>query len=347
MSFGQTIKTLRRNTNMTQEKLADLLSISPQAVSRWETDAAMPDISLLPPLANLFNVTTDYLLGMETYQKDLRKAEFDEAFHEYWKHDDKEKNYQIALRAVAEYPGNMEYVEWLASAEYYVAIPKSDDDEYSRLLDSSAKHYKTVLDHTGSSKLYAKALFGIVLALSCNQQKEEAKKYALLEENEEKRDELLCWCLEGEEKKRHCQHLANKKLNRFLFHLKFGQSSIEALEAVEKILLILSPDGNYQYYHNILQYNCISKAFHLCKTKQYDRVLEELKKARYHAEEMTKVYHQKVIKFTAPLFSLIEEDPLISESDSTDVDDFIRCLNNNQCFDPIRESEEFQALMVP
>jgi len=64
MSFGQTIKSLRKGANMTQEQLADFLSISPQAVSRWETDAAMPDISLLPPLANLFNVTTDRLLGM-------------------------------------------------------------------------------------------------------------------------------------------------------------------------------------------------------------------------------------------------------------------------------------------
>ena len=80
MTFGKTIKALRRKANMTQEKLAELLSISPQAISRWETDAAMPDISLLPPLANLFNVTTDFLLGMETYQKDLRKEEFDKAF---------------------------------------------------------------------------------------------------------------------------------------------------------------------------------------------------------------------------------------------------------------------------
>ena len=38
MSFAETIKTLRRNSGMTQEKLAEILSISPQAVSRWETD---------------------------------------------------------------------------------------------------------------------------------------------------------------------------------------------------------------------------------------------------------------------------------------------------------------------
>lgn len=171
MTFGQKIKSLRREANMTQENLAELLSISPQAISRWETDVAMPDISLLPPLANLFNVTTDYLLGMETYQKDLRKAEFDKAFHKYWEHDDKEKNYQIALRAVAEYPGNMEYVEWLASAEYYVAMPTLDNSEYTRLLESSAKHYKLVLDNTKDSKLYSEALFGIVHALSYNQKR--------------------------------------------------------------------------------------------------------------------------------------------------------------------------------
>jgi len=346
MSFGQIIKTLRREADMTQEDLAELLSISPQAVSRWETDVAMPDISLLPPLANLFNVTTDHLLEMETYQKDLRKAEFDDAFHEYWNHDDKEKNYQIAKRAAAEYPGNMEYIEWLASAEYYVAMPKSEESEYTRLLESSAKHYKIVLENTKDPKLYGKALFGIVLALSCDHKKQEAKEYALLEQDEEKRDELLCWCLEGEERKRHSQHLMNTKLNSFLFQLKFGQDSPEVYEAVEKILNVMFPDGNFQYYHNVLQYNSLKMACHYCGIKQYDSALEELKKARYHAEEMTKINRSHTIRFTAPLFSLIEEKHTVTESETTDVDDFIDCLKRYRCFDPIRENDDFKELML-
>ena len=117
-------------------------------------------------------------------------------------------------------------------------------------------------------------------------------------------------------------------------------------DAVEKILNIMFPDGNFQYYHNTLQYNSISKAFCFCRTQQYDRVLEELKKARYHAEEMTKINHQKTIKFTSPLFSLIEEEHPVTDSDITDIDDFIRCLNNSRCFDPIRETEDFKALMT-
>ena len=75
MAFGQIMKKLRVESNRTQEQLAELLNISPQAVSRWENNAAMPDISLLPPLANLFGVTTDYLLGIsESPHKDTKKS---------------------------------------------------------------------------------------------------------------------------------------------------------------------------------------------------------------------------------------------------------------------------------
>ena len=70
MDFGTIIKKLRHDNDMTQEKLAEYLNISPQAVSRWETETAMPDVSLLPVLANLFNVTTDYLLGVDIANKE-------------------------------------------------------------------------------------------------------------------------------------------------------------------------------------------------------------------------------------------------------------------------------------
>lgn len=69
MSFGNIIKKLRLDKNMTQEQLAETFSISPQAVSRWETNAALPDISLLPAIANYFDVTTDFLLEVDISNK--------------------------------------------------------------------------------------------------------------------------------------------------------------------------------------------------------------------------------------------------------------------------------------
>ena len=75
MTFGETIRTLRRRADYTQENLAELLGISPQAVSRWECETAMPDLSLLPRLANLFGVSTDLLLGVDPDGRDKRIEE--------------------------------------------------------------------------------------------------------------------------------------------------------------------------------------------------------------------------------------------------------------------------------
>ena len=72
MSLGETIKKMRRSQDMTQEQLAQFLNISAQAVSRWETGLAMPDIMLLPSLANLFGITMDELFGMQ----ELRNKEY-------------------------------------------------------------------------------------------------------------------------------------------------------------------------------------------------------------------------------------------------------------------------------
>ena len=55
------IRTLRKNKNLTQQQLADALSVSAQTVSKWETDLSVPDISLLPVIARYFGITIDDL----------------------------------------------------------------------------------------------------------------------------------------------------------------------------------------------------------------------------------------------------------------------------------------------
>ncbi len=57
MNIGEKIKKLRKKNGMTQEQLADRLRISYQAVSKWETGAACPDLSLIAPLTKILHVT--------------------------------------------------------------------------------------------------------------------------------------------------------------------------------------------------------------------------------------------------------------------------------------------------
>lgn len=63
MTLGKRIGTLRRQKEWKQDDLAELLGVSPQAVSKWENDQTCPDISLLPKLAEVLGVTVDELLS--------------------------------------------------------------------------------------------------------------------------------------------------------------------------------------------------------------------------------------------------------------------------------------------
>ncbi len=117
MTFGQTVKKLRREANMTQEALAETLSISGQAVSRWENDLAMPDISLLPILANLFNVTTDHLLGVDITRKQERIRGLVLEAEALGKAGHKREAADRARAGLAEHPGSYEL---MAALQYHL-----------------------------------------------------------------------------------------------------------------------------------------------------------------------------------------------------------------------------------
>ena len=70
MSIGTTIKRLRRERSITQEQLAEYLGISTGAVSQWECDRTAPDITQLPLLANIFDVSADELLEIGGKKKE-------------------------------------------------------------------------------------------------------------------------------------------------------------------------------------------------------------------------------------------------------------------------------------
>ena len=65
-TLGKRISAHRKKLGLTQDKLAEQLGVTAQAVSKWENDLACPDIAMLPKLAEIFGTTTDALLGIES-----------------------------------------------------------------------------------------------------------------------------------------------------------------------------------------------------------------------------------------------------------------------------------------
>ena len=68
---GSLILELRKEKNMTQKQLADLMNISDKTISKWERGLGCPDISLIPELAQIFGVNIDILLSGEINSNDV------------------------------------------------------------------------------------------------------------------------------------------------------------------------------------------------------------------------------------------------------------------------------------
>ena len=97
MEVGNVIKKMRFKASMTQEQLAEELGISPQSVSKWENNVSLPDIGLLPSIAEVFGVSVDELFGLNKGEK-LRRIENRLEFEEplpgdvFWEYEDFLKN---------------------------------------------------------------------------------------------------------------------------------------------------------------------------------------------------------------------------------------------------------------
>lgn len=75
---------LRKKQNLTQQELGEILNVSYQTISKWETGATSPDLSMLPHISAYFGVTVDALLGLAPLEETYRPSDSGKA--EYWEH---------------------------------------------------------------------------------------------------------------------------------------------------------------------------------------------------------------------------------------------------------------------
>ena len=106
LSVGENVKLLRKTKNITQEQLAEMLGVSAQSVSRWESGVCYPDIELLPLLAETFNVTVDQLLGVDDVAEKKKVEDYLGRFQVAINQGEIEECISIARAGVAEYPNN-------------------------------------------------------------------------------------------------------------------------------------------------------------------------------------------------------------------------------------------------
>ncbi|MBO5756739.1 MAG: helix-turn-helix transcriptional regulator, partial [Clostridia bacterium] len=115
IKVGKKIKLLRKKNDVTQDKLAAHLGVTPQAVSRWESETCYPDIESLPAIADFFGVSMDELMCYDSLQKEQKVAEYIEKVEALYDRDELAEALALLREAVAEIPSSFELQLELAS----------------------------------------------------------------------------------------------------------------------------------------------------------------------------------------------------------------------------------------
>lgn len=122
--IGENLKRLRREKNVTQEELAELLDVSAQSVSRWEKGVCYPDVELLPTLSEFFGVTMENLLGVDSRVEQEQVEIYLRDFQEAISRGRIEECIRIARDGVAAFPNSYKLLNRLM----YALFAAGDED---------------------------------------------------------------------------------------------------------------------------------------------------------------------------------------------------------------------------
>lgn len=111
--IGENIKNLRKEKNITQEKLAEHLNISCQAVSKWERNESYPDITLVIPIASYFGGSTDVLLGVDNVKNAEKISIYLKEYDILSGNGKKKEKRDLIFKAYEEFPN-----DWLIIDKY-------------------------------------------------------------------------------------------------------------------------------------------------------------------------------------------------------------------------------------
>ncbi len=304
--FGENLKKLRKEKELTQESLADFLGVTFQAVSKWERGETYPDITMLPAIASFFNITIDDLLGIDKVKKE-------EKINEYLKHYDDMKlkdvtlTYNIFKTAVKEFPGDfrilIRYMELLYEVKGFM------QGEYKDISKEIASIYEKLQNHCTDDniRMRSKVIMISHLLTLYHCVPNEDGKYRVYKEylnhaeeivstlpsiNDTK--ELMLMSLAFDAENYNTTH--RNALEELLFILQdtlFGYSynykpekRLEIFKHIQGLINLIFDDGNYgkNSVNRLYNYGHIGHLYH--QTGDDENALKYLKIAAEYAKEL-------------------------------------------------------------
>ncbi|MDR0862707.1 MAG: helix-turn-helix domain-containing protein [Oscillospiraceae bacterium] len=351
-NFGDKMRALRKKRDLTQEQLAEYLGVTFQAVSKWETGAAYPDILLIPVIANFYGVTTDELLGVDVSKAKEKVQAYIEEINSLqlrWKGDE---TIALCRKACLEFPGNQELLWNLAVQLRWFAdgSPESYDEPIAIC--------KKILEDCTDTELRTSVTVTLAGCYHGKDDKATALEYAekLPPAGHSSQAVIGTYALkEGKEGLTYAQWLiqyyheflaTNAKVyadvNCWNPEQKIPfEDRIAIYEQLLQIQSIIYGENMCDQHYDAYEYNRIIAACYLLM-KRYDEMFDYLERAFAHAEKYAAFTDGD--EYTSLMLRGITAEPH-SRWNQSAFESMVSRLTEQERYDPVRDDPRFISLL--
>ncbi len=355
MTIGEKIKKLRREQGITQEKLAEYLNISYQAVSKWENNSALPDISLVVPISNFFGVTTDVLFDVEDKCDEKEIEEYDNCSRELGNKGRIRELIELWRGAVSKYPKNYHCLYMLASClNLSINSIGFEKEECDRNAKECLDICNRIIEDCTDDEIRANIRHQLVF-LYMNTGDEEkaiacAEKAPMMHAS---REYLLEHAYKpGTLKNRESKEkMALHHLYKFTAYIAFNvddpESKINAGCKLIELWDMLLGEEELLYQHHILFNLYLRMAEAHCKLGNVTKALDCLKKVKRHIE-LYEAIPEGEHHYHGPFFSscTFDKSKTARNYEGGELELFKKDLENYAGFDLLRGEKEFADLLA-
>ncbi len=361
LKIGEKIKTLRKKQDITQEKLAAYLNISYQAVSKWENGTALPDLTLIPGIANFFGVSADELLGMKDSEETEELKEFKKMYSENFCLGKTYDNIILSRKVLEKYPRNYQWMMNLAQS-LCMYNDTEEHNEYSKEHDFRGEAIslcERILEDCTEESVRHRAIQNLCIEYPKVGKKEQAIKLAMdMPDMYMCREILLSHIYDGEEQIEILQHILLKFLRRcadciwlltqdpLMGKELTVEQKIECMETACNLLdFVFRDDTDIEGHNEMFYLVWLSKLW--CKQGNTDKAIEILLKAEKEARGFDRwASSPEATKYKSVLLNRCVNNPksLGKNYECTQLDIFRREIKDKQ-FDIIRDTDVFQNLL--
>ena len=344
LHINDKIKDLRKEQKWTQEELAERLNVSPQAVSRWETNATFPDIELLPDIAGIFEISVDELLGVNDLLNNDRIKKLINEANSYYDTNEVDKVVSYLEQAKKEYPTNINITLNLIYA--LSSLYNEDRTEIcKRIIELSTKIIDRLTDINDKCKLYQIMAYTYVELGNTEQAKIYTNK---LPDMEYASNLVLPAIIEGDDKIKLIQKNIQELISTLDMQVSYlvnvanytEEEKISILKKLDDLIKLMYENNDYLYANWLLCGNNMNIADIYAKLKDQKNTCLHLS----NAVNYSKISNKK--ESNSLLNSVLEHDieKTFGKTFEEDEANMILSRIKDESYNFVRETKEFKEI---